>query len=172
MNFIQHTETWARGEIFEATLGAACGVVLIVVAIIFWKYGTGIYAKAVIAPVAVVGLLLVLGTTPGLYTYSNNLEKYKVAYQQDAAQFISDEKARIEKFDRLYTMTKVFATVFLIAAILIFWFSGSATLKGVGIGLILVAMAGLVFDYFSEGRAEAYYQQIMSAQESFEPRER
>ncbi len=165
MNFFQHTETWVRGEIFEATLGAACGVVFILIAIAFWKYGSGIHAKAVIAPVAVVGLILAVGTMPGLYTYSNSLEKYKAAYQQDAAQFIADEKLRVEKFDTLYTMTKVFATVFSIAAILIFWFSASAALKGVGIGLILISISGLVFDYFSEGRAKAYYQQIVSAQE-------
>ncbi len=166
MNFFQHTETWVQGEIVEGTLGVACGVVLILIAVAFWKFGAGIYAKAIIAPVTVVGLILVIGTAPGLYTYTKSLEKYKTAFQQDAAQFIADEKARVEGFDTLYTMTKVFATMLFMAAILIFWLSDSAMLKGIGIGLILIAMSGLVYDYFSEGRAKAYYQQIVSAQEA------
>ena len=48
MDFVQHSIDWAKGEIFEATLIAAFGLLTILAGVLFWKLGKSPNAKAVV----------------------------------------------------------------------------------------------------------------------------
>lgn len=75
--------------------------------------------------------------------------------------FLHAEKKRVEAFQYMYTISKVVATVCFVFTLMIFWFSKSSSLQGLGIGLTLFAISGLIVDYFSQERAEIYYKVIL-----------
>jgi hypothetical protein len=67
MNFIEHTVNWCTGEIFEGKMIAMFGITVIIISIAFWKTGTTPFAKAIVVPLLVVGLLsATAGTGKGI----------------------------------------------------------------------------------------------------------
>ena len=78
MDFIQHTINWCSGEIFEGKLLALWGLAILIVTFFFWKTGTTPFAKAIVIPLLVVGLLTVAS---GASLVVNN-NKRIVAFQK------------------------------------------------------------------------------------------
>lgn len=160
MEFIQHTNNWIKGEIFEAIIIGVFGLLVITTGILYWKFGHTLNTKALIIPLVIVGVVL-MGMGISMY-FSNQkrLLEYKSAFEQNKAEFVQNEKERVESFQYMYTTTKVLATIFFVFAILVFWFSKSPNLHGIAIGLALFGLSGLVIDYFSQERADHYYEKI------------
>lgn len=160
MDFINHTFSWVKGEIFEATLIFFFSLIVFISGFMFWKLGSTPNAKALFIPLLVVGAIF---TSSGVSMYFSNqkrLVEYEKSYQTDAQAFIQQEKERIEGFMYMYTMTKIIATAFFFVAILFFWFSKSHNFHAIAIALILFGLSALVIDYFSTERANIYYEQI------------
>ncbi|HEY8934222.1 MAG TPA: hypothetical protein VIM65_03345, partial [Cyclobacteriaceae bacterium] len=88
---------------------------------------------------------------------------YQLNYDKNKLVFIQAEKERVESFQYMYTISKIVATIFFTCTLIIFWLSENPTLRGWGIGLAIFAISGLVVDYFSQERAENYYQAIVEA---------
>ncbi|MNY54849.1 hypothetical protein D3C86_1907700 [compost metagenome] len=88
---------------------------------------------------------------------------YQHEYKVKQKAFIQAEKKRVEDFQYGYTISKVVASLFFPATLLIFWLTRNPTWQGIGIGLAYFALAGLVVDYFSQERADIYYKAIQQA---------
>ena len=161
MDFFTHTTAWIKGEILEALLITAFGLVTIAGGFLFWKLGSVPAAKALLLPLIVTGLIY---SAIGISMYISNqkrLTEYEQNYNQDSLSFIKAEKQRVENFQYMYVISKVVATVFFAVTLLLFWFTKNPGLHALGIGLTLFALTGLVVDYFSQERAEIYYQAIL-----------
>ena len=161
MDFFTHTTAWIKGEILEALLITAFGLVTLAGGFLFWKLGSVPAAKALLLPLIVTGLIY---SAIGISMYISNqkrLTEYEQNYKLDSLSFIKAEKQRVENFQYMYVISKVVATVFFGVTLLLFWFTKNPGLHALGIGLTLFALTGLVVDYFSQERAEIYYQAIL-----------
>ncbi|MDO4879817.1 MAG: hypothetical protein Q3983_00915 [Capnocytophaga sp.] len=161
MEIFSYTQNWLRGELFEGKLVLAFAVCTALLGVVFWKFGTAPTAKALLIPLLVVGAIYVAVGTTLITSNPKHHATFEAQYKEDPTAFAQSEKARVEGFQYQYVISKVVATVCFIATLLIFWFSKSYTWQGVGIGLTYFGLVGLVVDYFSQHRAEEYYEHIL-----------
>lgn len=160
-NFFEHTRQWVQGETTEAIIIMVFGVVTMAVAIVLHNLDNVPGAKVLFAPLLICGAAY---TAIGGYNYFGNkdrIESYEKAYDENNLKFIRDEKARVEGFQYMYKISKAVAAVFFIATIAIFWSTSSTAWQAAGMGLSLFGLAGLVVDYFSQNRADYYYEIIV-----------
>ncbi len=166
MDFFNHTIVWVKGEILEALLIIAYGLLTILSGFLFWKIGTIPAAKAMLLPLVVVGIIY---SAIGVSMYTSNykrLNNYEIGYKEDNSHFIKAEKQRIESFQYMYVISKVIATVSFVGTLLLFWFTKNPNLHTLGIGLTLFGLSGLVIDYFSQERADIYYKVILETMQN------
>jgi len=162
MDFIQHSLNWTKGEIFERTLITVFAVVILVASFLFWKFGLTPYAKALVIPALLVGIVL-LGSGISLITSNNKRQvEFQKAFEEDSSAFVQSEKKRVEDFQYLYTITKVMATLFFLFAVISFWFLESPRIQAIALALAFFGFAGLLIDYFSQERADIYYAEILN----------
>lgn len=163
MELIDHAIAWCKGEIFEGWLILLSGIIVVILAILFYKIGTTPNAKAMLYPLLVVGIMFVgIG---GTMSYSNpkRVAEFQEASAENPEAFMQSEKERVEGFQYMYTMTLIIASVCFAFALLVFWFSNSPLLKAIAIAATIFGISGLVIDHFSEERAAIYYQKIEEA---------
>lgn len=161
MDFINNTNNWVKGEIFEGTAIAVFGILTLFTAFLFWKFGETPHAKALTIPTIVLGVLLL---SMGVSMYTSNqkrVKEYQNKYQENPSGFIKQEKERVESFQYMYVISKVVATVAFIFAIFGFWFTKNATTQSIAIVFLMLGVSLLVIDYFSEERAAIYYAEIV-----------
>ncbi|MFT4167507.1 MAG: hypothetical protein QM653_00115 [Dysgonomonas sp.] len=163
MELIQHTMHWIKGELFEAKLIVVFAILTIVVGFLFWKIGTTPNAKALFIPLLVVGAIYASIGGGMLYSNPKRMVELPQSYQQNKVEFVKSEKQRVDDFQYGYKVSKIVATVFFLATLLIFWITKNPTWMGIGIALTYFALAGLVVDYFSQERADIYYKAILEA---------
>lgn len=166
MDFIQHTPNWVKGEIFEAAIFGSFGLLMIICSSILWKIGDTPNSKALIIPLAVVGIFFMATAIGNIWSNNKRLPGYTVAYHKDKSAFLKSEKKRVEDFQYLYKMTIIIASVCFFVAICFLLFTPNHTLKAVGLALIIFGLTGLIIDYFSKERADTYYKTIMTEIES------
>lgn len=163
MEFIQHTIYWIKGELFEAKLILAFGLFTIIAGFLFWKLGATPNAKALFLPLIVVGVVYSSIGGGMLYANPRRMIELPQAYKQDKAAFVKSEQKRVDDFQYGYKVSKIVATLFFLLTLVIFWSTKNPTWMGIGIALSYFALAGLLVDYFSQERADNYYQAILAA---------
>jgi uncharacterized membrane protein len=162
MDFVQHTIDWCKGEIFEAKIILIFGVFLVIAAVLFY-FGNTPNAKAMFYTLLVVGTLFVIG---GGYMWNVNPKRIadsKIQFQENPLEFIQAEKARAENFISWYPKTRYIIGVVGILGIAFSIFWATPIGRAIGIGLLIITLATYVIDYFSEERAEVYYEHILEA---------
>lgn len=161
MDFFQNTSNWLKGELFESKLIIVFGVFTIIMGVLFWKTGNTPNVKALILPLILTGIIYSAIGGNMLYSNQRRMIEMQNSFQEKQTEFVQSEKKRVEDFQYQYKISKAIATIFFIATILIFWFTKNPTWQGIGIGLSYFGLAGLIIDYFSEGRASIYYHKIL-----------
>ena len=163
MEFINHTLAWCRGEIFEGRMYFLFGLVVLLVVLAYWKYGTTPYAKSLIIPLAVVAVFSMAGGLILNFSNQSRIFKYQQEYTEYTDQFIQQEKERTEAFMKWYPYTLFGMAGLIIIGLSLFLFLDSASWKGIGLGLILLGFSIIFLDHFSEERANIYHQKIIEA---------
>jgi hypothetical protein len=162
MEFIQHTINWVKGEILEGTLITIFSLLLLLSALLFWKYGTTPNARIMIIPSSVIGLFLLMVGSSMYVSNQKRLTEYKQNIETNSVEFIQLEKKRVEDFQYMYVISKIIAIVTFAFAIFAFWFTKSSIAQGIAISLLILGISGLIIDYFSEERASIYYSEILN----------
>lgn len=160
MDFLSYTIAWIKGEIFEAILFGASGLLIMIGSLAFLKFGNTPNAKAVIVPFALVGLFCVAAAISLWVSNSKRLVAYPEAYGKNKTEFVLSEKKRVEDFQYLYKMTVIVAGIFFALGIGFFLFTGNHIVKATGLALVFFGFTGLFVDYFSKERADIYYKAI------------
>jgi hypothetical protein len=166
MEFIQHTTNWVKGEIFEGIIIGSFSLLTVICSLLFWKFGVSPNSKALIIPLAIVGILLLAIAIGGFVSNNKRLAQYTEDFNKDKTEFVKSEKKRVEDFQYLYKMTIIIVSVGFAIAIFFFLFTNNHILKAIGLGLIILGLAGLIIDYFSKERADTYYKAITTEMES------
>lgn len=165
MEFIDHAITWCKGEIFEGKLIFLFGVLVVVIAILFFKFGGTHNAKAMLFPLLITGLLFSIMGGGMVYNNNKRIVEYQKSYEEDPEAFMLSEKERAENFISWYPKTRwIFAIIGIIGiAMNIFW--TTPLMRAIGITLIILMLATYVVDHFSEERAGTYFKHIVEALE-------
>jgi hypothetical protein len=166
MEFIQHTTNWVKGEIFEGIIIGSFGLLTIICSLLLWKFGETPNSKALLIPLAIVGIFILAIAIWGIASNNKKLPQYAEAFNKDKTGFVKSEKKRVEDFQYLYKMTIIIASVGFAIAICFFLFTNNHILKAIGLALIILGLTGLIIDYFSKERADTYYKAITTEMES------
>ncbi|MFD2581170.1 hypothetical protein ACFSR6_01620 [Pedobacter vanadiisoli] len=161
MNLLDYTTNWIKGELLEAKLILSFGFLTILTAFLFWKIGATPHAKALIIPLLFAGVIYSMIGGAMLYSNAKRMVELPEGFQKDKLEFAKSEKKRVDDFQYGYKISKVVATVFFLFTLAIFWSTKNPTWMGIGIGLAYFALAGLIVDYFSQERADIYYDAIL-----------
>src|SRR5687767_1428061 len=102
---IENTLSWYRGEIFEGKLILIFGVVTMVLAVLFRFWGSTPYAKALLIPVLIAGLLFTVIGASMVYYGQKKITTIEQSSQGYGNAFIESEKKRVEGFQYLYPLS-------------------------------------------------------------------
>ena len=166
MELIQHTENWVKGELIESIATGCVGLILLVATFLFWKYGSTPYARAMILPLLVVGIIPFVAGISGSYTNANRMTVYEQHWQADKKSFIASEKERVKGFDNIFKYTYPMAIIFTIGGALLFFAFGSLTIKSISLALILMGGMAYFIDHFAAQRASVYLAHIEKAEQT------
>lgn len=160
MDFIQHTQNWIQGEMFEAVCIAVGGALLLILSVLALIFGSSPHVSSMTLPFAMVGLLLVLG---GILMYRGNMKRmmeFPERYRTDPKEFVVMEKARVETFDTMYSGGKAITIALLIIGLTLAYLLRDTYLRSIGLGLIVLGVSIVFIDHFSKERASIYYGHI------------
>lgn len=164
MELIDYTNKWVSGEIMEDMAMIVGGVMVLVFALVAWRWGTSESARAIILPLTVVAVILIgLG---GSLAYSNHTrqKQFVEQYKESPQKFLESEKARVADFMKIYPQTIIVSAVMMVVAICVFAFCDKPWLRASALALILIALAALTIDFFSKERGVIYQQELNSVQ--------
>ena len=105
MEFIEHATAWCKGEIFESRLILVSGIVILILAFLFYKVGTTPNAKAMFYPLLVIAIIFVVISVTMNYSNANRIAEFQKAYTENPDTFVQAEKDRVENFMTWYPMT-------------------------------------------------------------------
>ena len=160
MNFYTHTQNWFNGELFEGKIILFSGVIITIISLIIWKYGTTPHAKSLIIPLMVVGLLFSIGISSMMMSYPKRMAQAEQSYQENFKAFVLSEKKRVEDFQVLYKYSVSFAAVCFMLTIIAFGCMENRTFQSICIALLMISVSLIIIDHFSKERAQIYYIEI------------
>jgi len=162
MDFYQNTQDWLKGELFEGTILLISGIILLIISLILWKFGSTPNAKALIIPIMVVGLLFILGVGGFMVSNQKRISNFEKSYQENPKEFIESEKQRVEEFQVLYKYSVGFAAISFLLTIIAFGFVENRIFQSICIALMIISVSLIIIDHFSKERAKIYYQHILT----------
>lgn len=160
MEFIKHTTNWVNGEIFEATIMSIMGVLIILCSLLFWKFGTTPYAKSLVIPLLIVGLIPLVNGLFSVQNNKSNLSKYELSWQEDEHQFLLSEQKRVKSFDDIFKYSYPFAIFMTIGGAILFFLIKSPTWKAISLAMMCLGLMAYFIDYFAKERADIYLEHI------------
>ncbi|MCY4284102.1 MAG: hypothetical protein OXC25_10780 [Thiotrichales bacterium] len=160
MNALDHALAWVQGERMEGAAAGVLAFLLIVSTGLLWKFAVTPAARALIAPLLVVGVLIVANGIVSEIRNVRRIDAFTEAHVRDPAAFVEREIARVEGFMGWYLYTFAVGSVFIAGGLATFLFVPAPTLKGIGLTMIVVGVAALFFDFFSKARANLYLEAL------------
>jgi drug/metabolite transporter (DMT)-like permease len=114
-----------------------------------------------VLPGLVLGVLFVLMGIAMINSNGKRPAAFQRAYERDSAQFLFDEKQRVEEFQILYPISLGVSAVCFLLTLFAFVWSKNPTFQAIAIVLSVFGVALIVIDYFSKERAAIYYEHIL-----------
>ena len=162
MELIDYTNKWVTGEIMEDFAMVAGGVICLLLALVAWRFGTSESARAIILPLTVVAVIFIGGGAALAYNNHQRSKQFVEQYQESPQKFLESEKARVADFMKIYPQTIIVSAVMMVIAVCVFAFCDKPWLRASALALILVALAALTIDFFSNERGVIYQQELDS----------
>ncbi|MCY4258902.1 MAG: hypothetical protein OXC91_01380, partial [Rhodobacteraceae bacterium] len=154
--FLDHTLIWTKGEDFEMALLVGAGLIVLIVAVLFWRLAATPISQSLPIPLVIVALLFLAVGIGGLLGSPAKIAEYTAAFEQDPEGFVHAEKDRVEGFRVLYIYTIIGAAIAFAISVLIFAFTLHPLARAIAVTMAFLGLAGLVFDMFSKERAMTY----------------
>jgi len=169
MTFIEHNLNWVKGEIFQASMLAIWGTLLVLMAAFFWKYDHTATTKALIGPFLIVGLFWGITGSTSLYVNNQRIDTYSLEFENEPGAFVNQERKRVDGLLGMYRYLLIGWSVMILAGVLIFMLWGGNYGRAVGLGLILFGITGFMADPISERNAYVYNDAINKELQSLKP---
>lgn len=140
---------------------ALFGAVVVAAAVVFWRFGSTPSARAIVVPLFIVGALALAVGVSMSFTNQARIPSYEAAYAGNAASFVQSERERTEAFIKWYPITMYSFSVVVIVGLAVFLWRPTPLGRAIGLATVLLGLAVLFLDHFSEERANRYHGQIM-----------
>ena len=164
MEWNENTNKWLTGEIHEDIAIVVTGVVILILSILCWRFGTSESARAMILPLLAAAILLIgLGVGLAVNNY-NRREQFEQQYSESQQEFLESEKARVDEFMKIYPQTIIVSSVMMVIGVGLFAFCSRPSLRASALVLILIALTALTIDYFSKERGVIYQNELNTVQ--------
>lgn len=161
MELIHHTINWVKGEMLESSITGVIGFLILVASLLFWKYGNTPYARALIIPLFVVGVIPFVSGISGVYSNYKRIAVYEQAWQENQQAFRESEKERVEGFDNIFKYTYPMAIILVIGGAILFFLVNTPILKAISLAMMLMGLMTYFIDHFAKERADIYYEYIV-----------
>jgi drug/metabolite transporter (DMT)-like permease len=161
MEFIEHSVAWCRGEIFEGRMLALFGALVVALALVFWRYGTTPSARAIFLPLLIVGAIALITGMSMNFSNQARIPAYRAAYAESPAAFVESERDRTEAFIKWYPYTMYSFSLVILIGCGVFLRRPTPLGRAIGLATLVMGLAVLFLDHFSEERAEGYHAQII-----------
>lgn len=161
MEIVKAANVWAKAEVVSSIFFMLFGVIYLLSAIGFWKWGNTSLTKALIIPILIAGGLLV---SAGISFYSSNksrLSSFETEYKANPSTLIKSEIARTAQTIKTYenVALKVFPAI-IIVALLVSIFVSNPTVRAIGIAIIAFLSVLVLLDSQALKRIKTYHQQL------------
>lgn len=161
MEIVKAATIWTKAEIVSSMWFMFFGVVNILVAIGFWKFGNVEILKALILPLLIVGGLL-LGAGISFYlSNSSRLSNIEKDYHNDISAWINSEFEKTESTIRTYenVALKIFPGIILVA-LLIIVFVAHIKVRAICIAIMVFLLTLVLLDSRALKRIKTYHKQL------------
>jgi MFS family permease len=150
-------EKYFNGEKAESTVFLALGIVAIGVALYFWLGNKNEFFKGMAYPLLAIGLLLaVVGTTVFLRSDNDRIRNV-YALGMTPNELKDKEIPRMEKVMQSFKIYRYVEIALILTGFgLYFLYKQKPLIAGIGAGLVIMAAAALIADYFAEKRGHIY----------------
>lgn len=164
MNILKTALEWTRTEILSSALFAAFGILFLLASFCFWQFGKADLTRAYIIPLFVTGIVLVILGIGLIVPNYLRLSSFPEAFNADAARFISDELARVEKTMRGYdnAVFRVIPAIIIGAAVLLM-IAKSLLWQASAISVIAMMAVIAVIDSNANARLFVYKAELQKA---------
>lgn len=156
MTAFDHAAKWIHGEMIVGGATMAFGLILVVCGALLWKFGASPAARAMVAPLVVVGAALAVITAVLLLNNVFRLEAFQQAHALDPTAFAEREIARVQGFMDWYRYTIAGGAVVVIGGLALFLLRGAPLAQAIGLAAIVLGATALHIDFFSKALSTRY----------------
>ena len=155
---------WLNGEKFETIMLIMIGLLLITLALFFWRFGNSPTSNSLFLPILIVGMFWGIVGSISYYNHQHKVEKYKTEFANSPSDFLIKEKKRIEGFESFYKYELIGWISLTIIGVALFYFSSSDRLHAISIAILLFTITGFLIynDHFKN--SERYLQSYLQVQ--------
>lgn len=168
MDFSEHIITYYNAESRHSFVnGMATGIVMLLVAILFWSFSDTLSLKKGLAVVLFFGG--VLASSGGYFSGSSarkGLPEKIQLYQHDKRQFFEKEWAKVEAIHKAWTRIKLFWTAFIVLGLVLIFIPVNPFWTGIAIGSLILGTIGHIEEIQSMKHNEWYYNQVLKERTS------
>ena len=123
MDLLTYANKWLTGEIHEDIAIVVAGVVLLILSILAWRFGTSASMRAAIIPLLVAAVVLIgLGGSLA-YNNLNRVKQFEQQYKESPQMFLQSEKARVDEFMKIYPQTIIVSSIMMVIGVCLFAFA-------------------------------------------------
>ena len=164
MDFIQKITQYYHTESRHGFTGAALGVLLIIAGLLLWRFGKPLsLLKGLSLPFLFIGLVMGIGGFGDGYVTRKALPEKLRLYQDNKQAFFKEEVPKVERTHHSWLRIRIVWSVLALAgAVLLFTVRKSYWL-GVGLGALLMGIAGNIEEAISMRFNERYYLEVLQA---------
>ena len=100
-----------------------------------------------IIPLIITGLIPVIMSITGIYTYQKSIPKYLETWKYDPAGFVQAEKDRVEGYDKIFRYSYPSAIILVVGGVILFFLVLSPNWKAICLSLMLIGIIILKSNY-------------------------
>ncbi|MGN8070192.1 hypothetical protein [Mucilaginibacter sp. 22184] len=164
MDFIQKITQYYHTESRHGFTGAAFGVLLIIVGLLFWRFSKPLsLLKGLSLPLLVIGLVMGMGGFGDGYVTQKALPQKLRLYRENKQAFFKEEVPKVERTHHSWLRIRIVWSVLAFAGALLLFTVKKSYWIGVGLGALLMGIIGNVEEAISMRFNERYYQEVLQA---------
>lgn len=156
MDFIQHLQTWTKGDIIQGKWMIAIAVFILLPIAVFLMKSSHSLQKGMLIPI---GLLFLMNVGYGgylLFSKPKYAEQKTIEFQLNPKETIKNEVVKIEADSKSYTLTKYLWVGLLIVSIVCFFIFTKEYFQGLSVGFGVMFLGMLIIDMCLHYRLKYY----------------
>jgi len=158
----EYVQLYFKGEKNEVIIILIVLGIFIATSIFLLIFSKDGYLKGATTVLLILSILLSMIALPILIRTRPQVNKLERTYSNNINEFRTLEQMRMNKVINNYKYYIAVYITFIIIAIALTMFTTKEFYKGIALGLIVIAIFGMVVDHYSKKRAKIYYHKLIN----------